>query len=224
MIQEILGQIFPIEFGFDPDTIHVPLVRHNAPFTVTDPRACDPCQGRRPERADCNREILKVDNRGEGIALVEYEQYITQYTRLNRKNGERCDILMTDSGMGRRKIVFCDLCCYSEKYVEPNAGKFPEGKRAKAYRQMERSIETLIQEPITAVNLLKYQEKICLFAWRDYNVPDSPVRAAHGNVRANVQAFGTTASNLAAATTTHHQKMGQDFTFMQVKYPSVYLW
>ena len=174
MIENILGQIFPVEYGVTPASIHVPIVWHNAPFSVSDPNACDPCQAnpQRAYRAGCNHEILRVNNNGEEIALVSYEQYITQY---GQNIGERCDLLMTDSGMERRKIVFCDLCCYSEALVEPNTGKYPQGKRAKARQQMERSIDTLIHQHVTAVNLLTYHEKVCLFAWRDYDVPDVPV-------------------------------------------------
>ena len=223
MIENILGQIFPVEYGVTPASIHVPIVRHNAPFSVSDPNACGPCQAnpQRAYRAGCNHEILRVNNNGEEIALVSYEQYITQY---GQNIGERCDLLMTDSGMERRKIVFCDLCCYSEALVEPNTGKYPQGKRAKARQQMERSIDTLIHQHVTAVNLLTYHEKVCLFAWRDYDVPDVPVMATRGNARSNVQAFGCTVSNMATTTTTHHQKVGHDFTFMQVKYPTEYNW
>lgn len=223
MIENILGQIFPTEYGVDPASIHVPIVRRNAPFSLSDPKACVPCQAnpQRAYRAGCNHEILRVNNNGEEIAVVSYEQYIAQY---GQNIGERCDLLMTDSGMERRKIVFCDLCCYSGALVEPNTGRYPQGKRAKARQQMERSIDALINQYVTAVNLLTYHEKICLFAWRDYDVPDVPVMAIHGNARSNVQAFGSTVSNMATTTTTHHQKVGHDFTFMQVKYPTEYNW
>ena len=80
MIENILGQIFPVEYGVTHASIHVPIVRHNAPFSVADPNACDPCQANPQQayRAGCNHEILRVNNNGEEIALVSYEQYITQ--------------------------------------------------------------------------------------------------------------------------------------------------
>ena len=223
MIENILGQIFPTEYGIAPASIYVPIVRHNVPFSVSDPNACGSCQAnpQRANRAGCNHEILKVNNNGEEIALVSYEQYIAQYSQ---NIGERCDLLMTDSGMGRRKIVFCDLSCCSEAFVEPNTGKYPQGKRATARQQMGRSIDALIKQHVTAVNLLTYHEKVCLFAWRDYDVPDVPVLATRGNARSNVQVFGCPVSNMAKVTTTHHQKVGHDFTFMQVKYPTEYIW
>lgn len=228
MIDEILGQMFPIEHGLTPDAVRVPVTRHNAPFTQSDPNACDPCQANpnRAIRAGCNREILRVNNNGVEVAVVDFEQYITQFERTPINVGEHCDLLMTDSGNARQKIVFCDLCCYKEQYVEPNTGnRYPEGKRAKARRQMERTLDLLVCEPTTtAVNILTYHEKVCLFAWRDYDVPDVPVTPRRGDARANMQVFGSTVSNLAASTTSHHQKMGHDFTFMQVKYPTEYNW
>ena len=49
--------------------------------------------------------------------------------------------------------------------VEANDGSsYPQGKRAKARQQMGKSIEVLVQETVTAVNLLTYPEKVCLFA------------------------------------------------------------
>lgn len=228
MIREILGKIFPAEYGLSTDVIAVSIETHGAPFSLSDDKACDNCQSNpaRVNRRGCNREVLKVNNHGETIDVVNYEQYISQYERLGKAVGERCDIVMADSGMSRRKIVFCDLCCYSEKFVEPNEGNsYPQGKRAKVYQQMERSIETLIQVSTTAVNLLTYREKICLFAWRDYDIPDMPSVATRGNAQSNVLVFGsTTASGLATLTISHERRMGHDFIFKQVKYPSVYNW
>ena len=228
MIREILGQIFPSEYGLGTNVIAVPMETHSAPFTLSDDRACDDCQGNpaRLNRRGCNREVLRVDNHGETIDVVNYEQYISQYERLGKTVGEKCDIVMVDCGINRRKIVFCDLCCYSEKYVEPNEGNaYPQGKRAKAYQQMEHSIDALVQQSTTAVNLLTYREKICLFAWRDYDMPDMPIIATRGNAQSNVLVFGsTTASGLATSTTSQERRMGHDFIFKQVKYPSVYNW
>ena len=225
MIETILGQLFPIEYGIEPSKIVVPIIRHSTPFSVSDPKACATCLNdpNRISRANCNREILKINNRGMEIGVVNYEQYIAQFDK-DKRVGERCDLLMTESGEDRRKIVFCDLCCQEEKFVEPNAGKYPQGKRAKARQQMERTIDFLIQQEVTAVNLLTYQEKICLFAWRDYDVPDEPVQATRGDARSNVQVFGSTLSNLKGITTAHHRKAKHDFTFVQVKYPTTYQW
>lgn len=228
MISEILGKIFPVEHGLSPKDISVTITIHDTPFALSDDKSCDVCQSspKMSYRKECNREILKVDNNGETIEVVNFEQYLSQYEKIGAFVGERCDYLMTDAGMERKKIVFCELCCYSEKFVEPNEGNaYPQGKRAKVYQQMEKSIETLVQQSTTAVNLLTYGERCCLFAWRDYDVPDIPVMAARGDARSNMLAFGsTTASQMAKSTTSHEKRMGYNFIFKQVKYPSTYLW
>lgn len=227
MIENLLKNSFPTEYGLAPSSIVVPIVKYNAPFHLTDRISCPQCKANasRANRADCNEDILIVDNNGTAIDVVNFETYIQQFVGTAANVRDRCDFIITDSGEGHNKIVFCDLCCYEEKYVNPNNGnRFPEGKRAKARQQMERSIEVLIEESVTAINLLTYPEKIFLFAWREYGVPDVPVNAARGNALNNMAALMTTASNMAAHTTTHHQQAGHGFTFMQIKYPSVFIW
>lgn len=226
MIQTLLTNIFPVFYGKPINSITVPMSRLNAPFFLSDNKACTQCQGnpQRGNRANCNQEVLKVNNNGANIAVVEFEKYISQFQGTSANIEDRCDIIMTESGMSHNKIVFCDLTCSSEIYVNPNTGRYPMGKRAKARQQMEKSIDVLIEESTTAVNILTYPEKVCLFAWRDYDVPDTHVSAMHKDARSNVQVFGSSISNLATQTTTHHQRMGHNFTFMQVKYPSVYIW
>ena len=227
MIEQILKYTFPIEYGLDSATIIVPVVTYNAPFDLTDITSCTQCKGNpsRVNRLNCNENILRVNNNGITVDVVNFETYIQQFVGTEANIHDRCDYILTDSGENHHKIVFCDLCCYEEKYVEPNNGnRFPQGKRAKARQQMERSIEVLIEESVTAINLLTYPEKICLFAWREYGVPDVPVNAMRGNALNNMAALMTTASNLAVQTTSHHQQAGHGFTFMQIKYPSAYVW
>lgn len=226
MIESILQKAFPLYYGINPQEVEVPLYRICAPFSETDSKSCTRCQ-QLPERVcrnECNKEILKVNNSGREIAVVRFEEYIEQFVGTTANIKDRCDLLMTETGVVHEKVVFCDLCCYEEKYVEPNKGKYSGGKRAKARQQMLKSIEVLIQESTTAVNLLTYPQKVCLFAWRDYDVPDTPVLASRGDARVNMQVFGCVVSNMTAQTTSHHSIMGHGFTFMQVKYPSQYVW
>lgn len=225
MIESILKDAFPLQYGL-AGSVNVPIKRHLTPFVYSDERSCVSCRVNpdREYRMNCNKQILKVNNNRTEIAVVEFEKYIIQFENTSANVKDRCDLLMSDGGMGHNKIVFCELCCYKEKFIEANDGKYPLGKRAKARQQMERSIEVLLEESTTAVNLLTYPEKVCLFAWRDHDVPDTHVAAQRRDARANVQVFGASISNLASQTTTHQQRMGHNFTFMQVKYPSVYNW
>lgn len=227
MIEFFLGHTFPAHYGLDPNSISVPMYRTDKSFTETDKVSCTRCHQlpERAYRAGCNEEILKVNNNGKNLCVIRLEAYFHQFERGIPDLRDRCDLMITTSGVEHEKIVFCDLCCYAEKFVEPNHGRmYPEGKRAKARQQMMRSIELLMQNSMTAVNILTYPQKVCLFAWRDYDVPDAPVHASRGNARANMQVFGSVASNMVGQTTSHQTLMDHGFTFVQVKYPSVYEW
>lgn len=216
MIESILRTIYPQGLRMPYTAVSVPMKRENTSFAIGDSKSCKECHAlpSRVNRMDCNEEVLKIDNNGIEIAVVHLEEYMAQFGKAGV--GECCDYLLTDSGMAHNKIVFCELCCYDEKYITK--------KRAKARQQMGNALEVLIKELDTAVLLLTYPHKVHLFAWRDYNVPDKPVVPVRGNVRANMQVFGSVVSNMATQTTSHHVVMNHAFTFMQVKYPSVYSW
>lgn len=227
MIDQMLKNAFPVEFGLRPDEVVVCKTTYNKPFTLSDKKACKACKTnpKRILQQDCNEEILKVDNNGLAIDVIAFEEYIEQFVGTAANVTDRCDYILTDNGPVHNKIVFCDLCCHEEKYVEPNTGNaYPQGKRAKARQQMQRSVEVLLQESLTKVNLLTYPEKVFLFAWREYGVPAIPVVAERGNAIDNIGAMMMTASHFSKQTTTHHHKAGHGFTFMQIKHPSVYIW
>lgn len=218
MIAEILKELYPIECGLDNNQIVLSKETENKPFSLSDKKACIACKN--AKQLSCNEKILKVNNNGYDIDIVDFEKYVNQ----NPFKGTKvCDRILADSGQNRRKIVFCELFCGEEKYVEPNEGIYPQGKRARAREQMNASRELLLQKDVTRVNILTFAEKICLFAWRDYFL-DIPVKAKRGDVKSNMLAMLTTPSNMANQTTTHHELMDNGFKFMQIKYPSEYNW
>jgi len=226
MIEHLLKYDFPRCYNIPSSNVTVPITRHNQPFSETDSKACESCHAnpRRTDRLDCNKEVLRVDNNGCEIAVIRFEEYIKQFEHTSANSTNRCDLIMSESGVSHEKIVFCDLCCNDEKYVNPNNGKYPEGKRAHARKQMMDSVNTLLGESLTGISLLTYPTKICLFAWRDYNVPDYPTRPSRHNARSNVQAFSTTVSSMSAKMTSYRQILEHRFVFMQIKYPTPYVW
>jgi hypothetical protein len=131
---------------------------------------------------------------------------------------------MTD-GDSHNKIVFCDLCCYDDYYIEPNAGHHPEGKRAEARKKMEDSVEMLLREDLLNHYILTFPEKVCLFAYRSYSTLQ-PKMAQRGrnNTEINMQAMLTTASSVSGRIVTEDKVMNHSFTFVQNKYPTVYKW
>lgn len=109
-----------------------------------------------------------------------------------------------------------------EKYVNPNDGKYPLGKRAKASAQMKKSLERLLLDPLMAHYILTFPEKICLFGWRDYYAPDvTPLR---GDAARNMLAFMRTPSANSGTLAKEISIIGHNFRFVQVKYPSEYKW
>ena len=218
MIEEVLKTVLPLEYGMDPSSIKVPIERKDSSFAIGDEKACRECHATplRADRIGCNKEVLKVNNNGQDIAVVHLEEYMKQFAGTAIGEEQCCDYLMTDSGREHDKIVFCELCCYNEKYVER--------KHAKARQQMERALESLIKEPQMKVQILTYPKKEYLFAWRDYNASDAPVEPSRGDVRANMLVFENTVSNMASQATSQHMVMGHDFKMMRIKYPSIYLW
>ncbi len=123
--------------------------------------------------------------------------------------------------------MFCDLCCYDEKYIEPNDSvKMPEGKRARARRQMEESIEFFLRadNPVVTQYILTYPTKVCLFAYRSYDSVQQPTKAQRGNVETSMQAMLTTPSSVSGQVTTEYRIMDHRFIFVQNKYPNVYDW
>ena len=220
MIREILKVYFPIESGLGNNQIDVDIETKNAKFSLSDEKACSSCS----INEECNKEVLIVNNNAQNIDVVDFEMYITKNSF--DEQTKVCDKILANSGGNRRKIMFCELTCMKEQYVELNEGLYPQGKRARAREQMEKSIEFLLKKDVTSVNILTFPEKTCLFAWRDPNVPNdiSDISPGRKNARSNILAMMKTPSNMATQTTTHHEKMNTGFQFMQIKYPEEYNW
>lgn len=224
MIKKLLEHSYPVEFNLNSMGVSVNIVNKSGSYSFTDTTACERCHQVKSERSDCNKLQLNVDFGNKLIAVLNFEEYIKQFDNTPAAIGERCDYLFVDDTEDHAKIAFCDLSCIEEKWVEPNQGSHPEGKRAKVARQMVLSIEALLKSPLLAGYILTFASKVCIFGWREYGVPDAPVQAARCNVVQNLLAFGTTPSSMTQQLTTKQPVVGHNFNFVQVKYPSVYRW
>ncbi len=233
MIEFFLKHTFPHHYGIEPDMVNVPIERIQRPFSKVDDKACNDAANTRYNEEGvfnkyrdvclaCDRVVLKVDNNGHEITIVEFEKYINSLPN-NEITESRCDLIMTD-GVHHNKIVFCDLCCYDEKYIGPNSGDHPEGKRAFARKQMEKSVEMFMNVNVLNQYILTYPEKVCMFAYRSYNAIQQPVKAQRGNVEDNMQAMMVTPSSVSGRIVTENKVMNHNFTFVQNKYPAVYNW
>ena len=86
---------------------------------------------------------------------------------------------------------------------------------------MMQSVEYLLNEPLLSFEILTFIEKVCIFGWREYNVPKVPERKSFTS---NIEAFLTTPSNMAKTLQTEIKYLDHKFLFMQVKYPTEYNW
>lgn len=233
MIEFFLKETFPRHYGIDSDMVNVPIERTQRPFTKVDDKACNDAANIRYNEEGvfnkhrdlcqaCDKVVLKVDNNGHEITIVDFEKYINSLPN-NQITENRCDLIMTDA-VPHNKIVFCDLCCYDEKYIGPNSGQHPEGKRAYARKQMEKSIEMLLNVNELNHYILTYPEKVCLFAYRSYNATQQPIKAQRRNVEDNMQAMMVTPSSVSGRIVTMNKVMNHNFTFVQNKYPATYNW
>lgn len=233
MIEFFLKNTFPSYYGINPDCVNVPIERIQQPFIKVDTKACNDAASIQYNASSefnkyrdicltCDRVVLSVDNKGQEITIVEFENYINSLPTIQIIEN-RCDLIMTD-GTPHNKIVFCDLCCYDEKYIGPNNGSHPEGKMAYARKQMEQSIEMFMDIEVLNNYILTYPDKVCLFAYRSYNAIQQPVKAHRGNVEDNMLAMTVTPSSVSGSIVTENKIMNHNFTFVQNKYPTIYHW
>ena len=193
MIEFFLKETVPQYFGINPNDVIVSIIRKDTPFTEVDAKACDDASQKRYNKegtfnkyesicSNCDHVVLKVDNNGQEITVVNVEKYINSLPAKVSEGNKRCDLLMTN-GVSHDKIVFCDLCCYDEKFIEPNdSALMPEGKRAFARQQMEQSVEFFLNVDVLNQHILTYPTKVCLFAYRSYNAVQQPVVPQRGNL------------------------------------------
>lgn len=234
MIEKFLKQILPQHYGLNSDDVEVPLFKSTKPFTLTDEKACAEAAQFKYKNSnfnkytevcsDCDKVVLAVVNNGKEITIVHFEEYILKSLKKAMEGKRRCDLLMAD-GDTHTKIVFCNLCCYDEQYITPNNSiSMPMGKRAMAYKQMEDSLEFLLEEDALRLFILGYPRKECLFAYRSYSTTPQSVKATRGNVETNMQAMMITPSSASGQIITENTVMNHNFIFVQNKYPKEYKW
>ena len=129
MIEELLKILYPAHYGFATDNVHVDYSLKSGFVELYDAKACDYCFQRRPERNGCNKTNLIINAFTTPIGVVDFEAYIKQFDNTVAKAKDRCDYIFVDGAAGHRKIAFCDLTCSKKKYVEPNDGLYPLGKK-----------------------------------------------------------------------------------------------
>ncbi len=215
MIETLLKNELPQAYGLTRPNVTLSYSNKTGTFELGDQVACQNCKQKFPERNGCNEKTLKVDAAGNTITLVEYEEYMNQFNGKNYANGGRCDLMMFDANS--HKVIFCDLGCYSEKYVEK--------KRIKSHQQVCDSLARFLHQPCGQVFIDQFAEKVLIFGRRDpATIIDAVPTPARGEVRGNMQAFLTTPISTPKYAVAKEDVEGVNVDFVIVNYPNAYVW
>ena len=114
------------------------------------------------------------------------------------------------------KVILCDLTCSQKKYVQPftNSSGYHEGKRATAYRQIESTIDKLMDVPEIRNHFASMSSRVGLFAERNKDTVFRDVATQNMQLMMPDYMQG---SNL-------NTDMGHGFEFVTVLYPQTYQW
>lgn len=220
MIESWLKDRFPAQFNIEPNIVQLQAENYSNSFSLNDDKACLSCR----DKEYCDRKALNVEvKQGDVVTVVDFEDYLSQSCFKKAGFSERCDFLMVDDSENHHKIAFCDLTCSVEKYVNPNDGKYSLGKRAKAYSQMEKSYKALREEPVFEQWMLTFAEKEAVFGWREHITTVSKTgNDEHSDPKTSMRKFCLTPSSIAKTLSSNIADGA--LKFVQVKYPSAYIW
>ena len=215
MIETLLKDDLPHAYGLTRPNVTLSYSDKTGTFEIGDQDACQNCKQKFPERNWCNEKTMKVDAAGSTITLVEYEEYMNQFNGRIYANGGRCDLLMFDAD--NHKVIFCDLGCYSEEYVEK--------KRIKSHQQVCDSLARFLRKPCGKTFIDQFKEKVLIFGRRDPAVDSNAVYApVRGNVKGNMQAFLKNPISMPKYAVSTEVVEGVNISFIIVNYPETYVW
>lgn len=190
------------------------VVMQNGLFSLSDSKTCD--SPRRTERCpeNCDRQILFIQSQND-VAIVRFDEW------QELSEDEKCDYLLFDVSPERKRLSFCELTCSLEKYVVPDSVAAKPGKRAKAYNQISKAWDIIknSHNPVFSNFALQYREKTGIFGWRDRE-RNSSSKAGMNAMRS----FTRTPGSDSGITRFKEYTIDGVYTFIQVKYPSVFDW
>lgn len=171
---------------------------------------------RRPQIIQPNGEGVAAfsNQREERIVVVDFEQYVNQYTNaLRAGSGQKCDFILC-SEEWFSVFVLNELTetkeRYLEAFVQPQEGERRTGKREKALRQLEASIEKLYAVPELEEYINRFERKVALFSYR---IPEGD----KGEVGMSMAAFARPMSIVSSIQSS--DTLGHGFSFQQRLYP-----
>ena len=175
-------------------------------FSLTDDKACSQDRYSNLCPSDCSREILIIHSNSP-LTIVAFDDWLKDFPI------STCDYLLYNSDTQKKMFAFCELTCSLPHYVEDRVDNI--GKRAKAYSQMISSWKLISESenPMFKAQILNYVRKIGIFGWRDRK---SDIQ---GGAMKSLRSFVNTPGSQAGIKTFQNYAFGENFEFIQVKYP-----
>lgn len=185
-------------------------------LTLTDNKSCANTTTTQLCPTNCNKTILKIHSEST-LSIVSFDEWVGP-TLPN----PRCDYIIFDAGLDRRKIAFCELSCSIEKYTNnyKKDGVIHEGKRSKAFKQIAETVNLIFNDvqPVIITQTLTFVEKIGIFGWRDRNTTEDN-RKVLMNMRTFTSVPGSQSKVIKYSSS--HPNLSAIY---QVKYPCEYQW
>lgn len=216
MIYNLLQDTLPKEYGITGrSNISLSAYSVTGLFQKGDPKACTACKAKFANRSECDEVVMKIDAGKHNLIVVDYESYVNQFNGRKIAEGGRCDFIICDNSYVN-KIMFCDLGCYSDTYLE--------NKIAKVRQQTKDSIARLLNKT-SGLNFLNgFCEKQLVFFRRDSAIKQDAVVPQRGNVLQNMQAFIASPSTKSNYIEANVIANGMPVKFIIINYPNTYNW
>ena len=216
MIDTLLKKDLPQAYGLTRPTVQLNYSKLSGFFDLSDSKTCTDCKTTRTNHSNCDEKVLKVDASNNSITVVEHEAYLNQFAGTQFGKGKKCDYLMCDADT-KLKIVFSELGCYSDNYVE--------AKQKTAHLQLCDSIRRFINQSCGENFVNQFTEKILLFGRRDPAiVTTTSTVAKRGDIKGNMQVFLTNAFSKSKNVESQESIDGITVKFLIVNFPETYIW
>ena len=217
IIRDVLLNHYPNYIGYkDKNPVAYPCFIEASDFSLGDDNACvnQMCV----DVVKCNHKVITI-NTTTPVAVLEFEVFINQFgNAADVMKGGRCDLLLYDPTEAHSRFALCELTCGDAKYIDPNTGRYPEGKRVRAYNQIKNSLEHLLTIPVLDQNILTYASHYGVFGWRE------KTEDVDDKVLESMSDFSDTPSSSEMILYTHDFVLSHGFVFVQVKYPTALNW
>lgn len=154
-----------------------------------------------------NENLIIENNHAFEITILSYERFheLTQIT-----HESVCDYIFYDSA----NSIFscCELTSCTSKYLEEHLvdGKLEQGKRAKAYVQLETTTNKLLAVPSITAFIGQFRSLTVLFAYRL-----SENLNLNSSIAKSINAFNRNPSSI-------NSSLGNGFYFVQRMYPNTF--